>query len=159
MHLLKISPGEAQRSVGGAEPPPAPLAPPLEPPYRFSYYISDICKETLGKILDVSAPDPWKIWSGSCKDSLFFPEETTKSWKKRVATEFQVPVRIRNKIIKDPDKFTVVFERGSSQEIDKSWKKRVATEIQDLDRIQNKIIKDPDKFTIIFKTRIKSGNR
>jgi len=49
---------------------------------------------SLRKIFDVSAPDPWQIWSGSCKDSLFFPEEKTKSWKKCVATEFQDPVRI-----------------------------------------------------------------
>ena len=108
----------------------------------------------LGKIFDVSAPDLWKIWSGSCKDMHFFPEETTESWKKRVATEFQDPVRIWNKIFKDPDKFTIVFESRSSQEIDKSWKKRVATEFQDPDRIQNKIIKDPNKFTINFKLGI-----
>jgi len=84
---------------------------------------------TLGKIFDVSVQDPWQIWPASCKDSLFFPEETTKSWKKRVATEFQDPVRIRNKIFKDPDKFTIAFEPGFSQETTNSWKKRVATEL------------------------------
>ena len=88
-----------------------------------------------GGIFDVSAPDPLQISSGSCKDSFFFPEETTKSWKKRVATEFQDPFRIRNKIFKDPAKFTIVFQPGFGQEIDNSWKKRVATEFQDPVRI------------------------
>ena len=81
------------------------------------------------KIFDVSEPDSWQIWSGSCKDSLFFPEETTKSWKKCVATEFQDPVRIQNKIFKDPDKFTIDFEPWFSQETTNSWKKRVAMEL------------------------------
>ena len=106
----------------------------------------------LGKIFDVSVPDPWQIWPGSCKDSLFFPEETTKSWKKCEATEFQDPLRIRNKIFKDPYKFTIAFESGFSQETDKSWKKRIATVFQDPVRIRKKIFKDPDKFTTAFES-------
>ena len=105
---------------------------------------------TLGEIFDVSAQDPWKIWSGSCKDSLFFPEERTKSWKKCVATGFQDPDRIPIKIFKDSDKFTIDFESGLSQEIDDSWEECVATVFNDPVKIQNKIIKDPDKFIIVF---------
>ena len=74
------------------------------------------------QIIDRYGQDPARI-------RCFFPEETNKSWKKCEATEFQDPVRIRNKIFKDPDKFTIAFESGFSQETDRSWKKCEATEV------------------------------
>jgi hypothetical protein len=66
----------------------------------------------LGKFFDISVADPCQIRPGSCKDSTFFPKETTKSWKKCVATELQDPIRIRIRIFKDPSQFTITFELG-----------------------------------------------
>ena len=48
----------------------------------------------LGKIFDVSVLDLWQIHPESCEDSLFFPEETIKSWRKRAVTEFRDPGRV-----------------------------------------------------------------
>ncbi len=81
---------------------------------RFYLCVNEFHKKykifhTLGKIFEVSVPDPSQIWPGSCKDSLFFPEETTDSWKKRVAVKFKDPARIQNKIFNDPEKFTIAF--------------------------------------------------
>ena len=72
---------------------------------------------------------PWESLEGSFRilEPQGIVQEILDSWKKCVATEFQDPDRIQNKIIKDPDKFTIIFEPGLSQEIDNSWKKRVAT--------------------------------
>jgi len=70
----------------------------------WSVYVS------LEKILYVSAPDPFQIWYGFCKNSSFFPKKTTKFWKKRVTTEFQDHVKIQSKIFKDPDMFIIVFQ-------------------------------------------------
>jgi hypothetical protein len=64
----------------------------------------------LGKFFDISVAYFCQIQLGSCKDSPFFPKETTKSWNKCVATELQDPIRIQIRIFKDPDKFTIVFQ-------------------------------------------------
>ncbi len=40
----------------------------------------------------------------------------SKTWNKCVATEFQDPVKISNKIFNDPEKFTIDFELEKSQE-------------------------------------------
>ena len=62
---------------------------------------------------------PHQILARSGQDSArirnFFPEETASSRKMRVATKWQDPDRIQNKIFKDPDKFIIVFETGLSQ--------------------------------------------
>ena len=97
---------------------------------------------SLGKMFDASAQDPWKIWSGSCKDSLFFPEETTKSWKKRVGIVFKDPDKISNKIFKDPDKFIIVFWIRIELGNDKSWKKCVGI-----------VFKNPVRISIIKKQK------
>ena len=55
----------------------------------------------------------------------FSPEASAKFLKKRVATNFEDLNRIQNNIIKDPDKFTIIFKLGLSQKIDNFWKKCV----------------------------------
>ena len=86
------------------------------------------------KIFDVSVPGPSRILSGSFKDMLLFPKETTLSWKQCVATKSSDPDRIQTRKFKIPAAFLIDFSPGKPDILKKMCSHWITGSCQDYDQ-------------------------